>query len=195
MSISRLFLLAGLFAVVLSPRTNATAGAETPGAALFPLDWVPVHETAEEIAAREARLGKIDQDFLASLQAAKESGRLDAWLRGLLPGTESRGRHAARRPKNESSGDDSDDEATNGSSVYKRSHRLLALTQFALDEGHPELKPFLVAEFRAVQKSAEKSFLEERQNDIKTAEKLAKVDGEEDDKVGKPEKIKSKKRT
>jgi hypothetical protein len=175
----RLPVLTCVTAVGYLPSYTAVA-TENPGAALFPLNWAPVHETPEEIAARETRLEKHELDFYASLLAAKQSGSLEAWLGKLLPKIESRGRHAARRAQNES--DDDDDESASGSAAYKRAHRLIALTRFAIDEGHPELKPFLVAEFRTLQEIAFKTFLVERQNDLK---KSAKANLSENDDLDK----------
>ncbi len=145
-------------AVVISVAVVQPASAAgDPGSALFPMDWVPFHETPDEISAREQRLEKLDQQFAATLLAAKEAGRLDVWIESFLPELD------LRRKAAES---DDDDESAGGQSVYKRAHRLLAITCFALDEGCPELKPVLVSKLLALQDIAGKKFLAERQNDI-----------------------------
>jgi hypothetical protein len=169
-----LVVLTGLLALL--PYRGA-AEETNPEAALFPLDWVPAREAKEEIAAREARLETVEKDWRATLLAAKESGGLAAWLGSQLPDLESRGRHAARRAKTPAR---DDDDAESGGQVYKRAHRLLGLTRFALDEGHEELKPFLIEEFRGLQEIAVKTFLIERQNDIDRANARREADEEED---------------
>jgi hypothetical protein len=174
---SRLLSQVLFFKLLYSVALGLVMAEENPGAALFPLDWVPQQETKEEISAREARLEQVEKDWHATLLAAKESGGLAAWLSSQLPDVESRGRHAARRAKTPSQ-DDNDGES--GGQVYKRAHRLLGLTRFALDEGHEELKPFLIEEFRGLQEIAVKTFLIERQNDIDRANAL-RDDGAEED--------------
>lgn len=171
-----LFLVA-VVGLLAWPPFGLAAEETNPGRALFPLDWVPARETKEEIVAREARLEQAEQDWHASLRAAKESGDLAAWLSNQLPDLESRGRHAARRAKTPSK---EDDDAASGGKLYERAHRLLGLTRFALDEGHPELKPLLVEEFRSLQEVAVKTFLAERQSDIDGAS-AAREAGEGED--------------
>jgi hypothetical protein len=154
-----------------------TAEETNPGAALFPLDWVPARETKEEIIAREARLEKAEKDWHASLRTAKESGKLAPWLQAELPVLKSRGRHAVRAAKTPSK---EDDDAASGGNLYGRAHRLLGLTRFAVDDGRKELQPLLIEEFRTLQEIAIKSFLVERQIDIDDAKK-ARASGEEED--------------